>query len=65
MFLKKKEASVVLYANGDCTIKGSVIDIAKIYIGCRQVLQDKGCDFDKLHEMQGCVTKVSEEALRR
>lgn len=65
MFLKKKAASVVLYANGDCTIKGSTIDIAKIYIGCRQVLQDKGCDFDKLHELQECVTEVSEKAMRR
>ena len=53
MFGKKKvEASVTLYANGECTVKGNVLGVAKMYIGCMQILLNEGIDIEKLNGLK-------------
>ena len=53
MFGKKKvEASVTLYANGECTVKGNVLGVAMMYIGCLHALLDKGIDSEKIEGLK-------------
>ena len=35
-------ASVVLYADDECTVKGNMINVAKMYIVCKETLKTNG-----------------------
>lgn len=39
---RKVVASVELYDNGECTVKGNMINVAKMYIGCKETLKMNG-----------------------
>lgn len=57
-------AKAVLY-NGRCTVKGTLNDAIKLYLGLRRVLMEAGCDLDKVHEHQDGARLASAKVVRR
>lgn len=56
----KVVASVVLYADDECTVKGNMINVAKMYIECKETLKKHGIPteiIDRAEDAFGAVVK--------
>ena len=60
MFGKKARASVTLYKDGMCTVKGVLQDIAAMYVACRQTLINNGVSPDVVEKIQETISAEEE-----
>lgn len=57
---QKVVASVVLYDDDECTVKGNMINVAKMYIGCKETLKMSGLPteiIERAEDAFGAVVK--------
>lgn len=63
IFKKKRPkvvASVELYDDDECTVKGNTINVAKMYIGCKETLKMSGLPMEIIERAEdafGAVVK--------
>ena len=63
MFGSKTEGKIILREDGNCKVRGSALDVAKMYLACRRTLMRLGCDLEKLNELQAAAIITDEKTV--
>ena len=62
MFWKKKvKASVILHKDDSCVVKGTRLDVVKMYLGCMETLRHAGVDLAEVDKFKDLAHVTHEE----